>query len=124
MIQKRKNLKLNKKEKVRLRANRICEKESCNNFIEEDSEIPHIIPIQFGGSNELNNLACICKECHEEISKDYQDITVQIPRWENFLIKNSDLDFERKNRIEKEIKRLKELGKNLSNKYKFKNRIN
>ncbi|MBI2042943.1 HNH endonuclease [Candidatus Pacearchaeota archaeon] len=121
---KRKNLKSNKKEKIELRANGICEREGCDNLIENDSEIHHIIPIQFEGSDELNNLALICKKCHDEISKDYQDITVQIPRWENFLIKNPYLIFERKNRILKRIDRLKELKKNLSYKYKFKNRIN
>lgn len=48
---------------VRKRDKCICQ--LCNNeFPEEDLEIDHIYPFSLGGSNEVYNLMCVCRNCN------------------------------------------------------------
>jgi len=117
---RRKVLKPNKKRKVRQRANGICEKEKCYTEIDEkNSEIHHIIPTEFGGTDDLNNLVAICLRCHKEISQYHQRTIVWIKNHEIFLRRNQNIPFWRKQKTEEEISRLK---KELLTKYRFKNK--
>jgi hypothetical protein len=46
----------------------------CDNIVKsKDFEIDHIKPISIGGSNEIDNLQILCKECHTEKSRGEQE---------------------------------------------------
>jgi len=36
----------------------------CNQILDNTYEVDHIIPLYKGGSNELNNLEALCRNCH------------------------------------------------------------
>ena len=37
---------------------------SCNKMLDASYEIDHIIPLYKGGTNDLNNLQALCRNCH------------------------------------------------------------
>lgn len=113
-------IKINKRKEVFLRAKGMCERESCYKEVEMNSEIHHIIPVRFGGNEELNNLAILCQKCHDEISQKAQRVLVWIERHERMLLENRNLDIKRRIRIERDLPYLK---KNFLNEFKFKNGI-
>ena len=120
VYRKHHQIKPNKREEVFLRAKGICERENCDREIKEESEIHHIIPVRFGGTDKLDNLAILCDPCHKEISQSAQRILTFIERHERMLLENRDLDFKRRKRIERDLPYLKN---NFLSEFKFKNRI-
>lgn len=117
---KRHTLKPNKIKKLRERANGICEHENCEEKIDKfNEEIHHIIAIEDGGDNSLNNLALICKNCHLKISQHNQLAKARIAQYERLLIKDPEMPFWRKQKLQKAIEIYK---KELKKKFYFKNR--
>lgn len=54
--------------------NKLCNNKECNIKLKKgDREIDHIIPLSQGGTNDLENLQALCKECHFDKTQD--DIT-------------------------------------------------
>jgi len=118
---KRRLIKLSKKKKILERAKGICEVERCTNEIVEQDEIHHIIPKEFGGNDDLNNLAIICKKCHLKISQYHQRVLVWIDQHERLIFNTyPPISLFQRQKTEKEINDLK---KNFLNEYKFKNRL-
>ncbi len=113
---KRHALKPNKRRRVLLRARGICEIVECFNQISENCEIHHIKQVQFGGTDDLENLAAICKYCHLKISQaqDYID------KHQKLLFEIPFSEEQRKNHIKKEIK----IKQDFLDTLKFKNRKN
>ena len=117
---KHRPLKPNKKRKVRERANSICEHENCDEKIDDsNSEIHHIVAIEFGGSDNIDNLALICLNCHKLISQYCQRSEVKIQQYEKLLWKDPLMPFWRRRKLEQTIKSHKEA---LEKEFKFKNR--
>ena len=120
-LRKHRPLKPNKKRKIRERAKGICEFEDCSEkIIDSNSETHHIIPVEFGGTDDLNNLALICKKCHSKISQHNQLAEVRIEQYNELLRKNPEMQFFRKKKILGTIEFYK---KELEKEFKFKNRI-
>lgn len=46
----------------------------CQNCGKGDVELHahHIVPLSVGGTNELSNLACLCRDCHRRIHSHMQ----------------------------------------------------
>ena len=38
----------------------------CGNQLSHTFQVDHKIDLQFGGTNEVNNLAALCNNCHAE----------------------------------------------------------
>tara|TARA_Y100000782_G_scaffold59184_1_gene65334 strand:- start:21458 stop:22018 length:561 start_codon:yes stop_codon:yes gene_type:complete len=36
----------------------------CNNQLDHTYEVDHIVDLQYGGTNEVNNLVALCRNCH------------------------------------------------------------
>ena len=54
----------------------VCQ--SCNERLSE--EMDHIIPLHLGGSDKLENLQMLCKQCHyEKTEKEMRDFRGQFP---------------------------------------------
>lgn len=43
-------------------------------FRKGDIDIDHIIPQSYGGSDNLNNLQCMCKHCNRSKQDDLDDV--------------------------------------------------
>lgn len=41
--------------------------EVCNTYCEHIAHIHHIVPVEEGGSGDLDNLVCLCPNCHETV---------------------------------------------------------
>ena len=52
------------KKKVIERSNNRCERGKIDFDDHFKGEFHHIIPVVFGGGNELNNCSLLCKNCH------------------------------------------------------------
>ena len=46
--------------------------QSCDELVNENYEIDHILPLYKGGSNAVSNLQCLCPQCHR--SKTAADV--------------------------------------------------
>ena len=51
--------------------NNTCKR--CGRLIKSKAHAHHIIPIQNGGLNTLDNLVTLCTECHQYIHSSYND---------------------------------------------------
>lgn len=119
-LRKHRPLKPNKIRKVKERANGICEFEDCTEKIDDsNSERHHIKSVECGGTDDLNNLALICKKCHSKISQRDQLVGVRIEQYSEFLRKNPEMHFFRKKKILGAIEFYK---KELEKEFRFKNR--
>jgi len=45
-------------------ANQYWKCKSCNNLLDETYEIDHIVALEDDGTNDLNNLQALCRNCH------------------------------------------------------------
>jgi len=117
---KRHPLKPNKIKKVKERADGVCEHEDCEEKIDDsNSEIHHIIAIEDGGDDSLNNLALICNNCHLKISQHNQLAKVKIEQCNQLLRRNPEMLFFRRKKLENSIKFYEN---ELKKKFYFKNR--
>ncbi len=57
----------------KLKLNPICEMCYRAGHIKQTEEVDHIVPIRFGGRNELENLQSLCIVCHRrKTQEDYE----------------------------------------------------
>ena len=61
------------KKKVAARAQWKCE--ICNGILNENYEIDHITPLYKAGDNNINNLQCLCPDCHR--TKTAEDLMTE-----------------------------------------------
>ena len=55
--------------KIILLDNPLCETCKSKNIIKPATEVHHVIRLSAGGTNERDNLQCLCKPCHSRITK-------------------------------------------------------
>lgn len=71
---KEKNMRINFNKEFRkefFKNNSVCNNKECNKKLKKcDREIDHIIPLCNNGTNDLNNLQALCKECHFDKTQD------------------------------------------------------
>ena len=60
------NRKLSESKKKIVAASQKWKCNSCLNILNASYEIDHIIPLYQGGTNDLNNLQALCRNCHGE----------------------------------------------------------
>lgn len=60
---------------------RICR----HNFEREHLTIDHVTPRRNGGSNRMNNLQLLCRDCHNKKDENFRDVGND--RWGNFAFK-------------------------------------
>lgn len=62
------SVRMNAKRAIYIRDNGKCN--FCKRLIDIiDSELDHVVPLQFGGSNSYSNLQTLCIPCHREKTK-------------------------------------------------------
>tara|TARA_B100001057_G_C22625609_1_gene862349 strand:- start:179 stop:598 length:420 start_codon:yes stop_codon:yes gene_type:complete len=61
---KRNKRNINNNVKKFVAANQKWKCSSCNNLLDASYEIDHIIPLYKNGSNDINNLQALCRNCH------------------------------------------------------------
>lgn len=86
----------NKEEILQLHNNKcdVCELE-----IEDILEIHHILPMSNGGDNSLDNLSCLCPNCHAILHKILSDCSKDIEDLKFSKLLQKKLSYESYNRL-------------------------
>lgn len=48
----------------------LCQSCQRNGIDKQGSEVDHVVPLSEGGTNNLDNLQCICRSCHREKTRE------------------------------------------------------
>lgn len=63
-----------------LRTHPFCEQCRAQGRLTQATEVHHVLPLEHGGTNDLNNLMALCKPCHSRITAQMDDRWHQKPR--------------------------------------------